>query len=206
MDFPTVTLEELVAKLHEHDLSSNDLVQTALAKVKEFYVNDERRNKDPVLEGHLYPVAMYVIEHQEFIHQRAIPELVAGALTHDLIEDKIHDQLFISIFGEVLYGIVKPVTKPWRRYIGRADEEYREWRRACNREDFNALEIAPQESKLIKLADRLHNMYCIDKPKRISQYIEQAKEFYLPFAQRFSQYFHVRIKQRTEELKRIMQS
>ena len=195
MDFPTATLEELIAKLQEHGLSSNDLVQTALAKVKEFYVNDERRNKDPVLEGHLYPVVMYVIEHQEFMHQRATPELVAGALTHDLIEDKIHDQLFISIFGEVLYGIVKPVTTPDIKISSR------DWRHAKNMERFSVLETAPEESRIIKLADRLHNMFCIDNPYLLNRYILEAEEFYLPFAQRHSLYFYERIRQRVKELR-----
>ena len=199
MEFPTVTLEGLLNKLQEHDLGSNDLVQMALAKLKDFYRDDKRKNQYPVLEGHLYPVAIYVIEHQEFTHQRVTPELVAGALTHDLIEDKINEQLFISIFGESLYRIVKPLTKPDMAI----DAEYGEWRRARNRENFSILETAPQESKIIKLADRLHNMFCIYRPKLIQLYIEDAEEFYLPFARKFSPYFYVRIKERVEELKRM---
>ena len=201
MEFPTITLDELVAKLHEHNLDSNDLVQKAHSKAKEYFKHDRRRNGAPVLEGHLYPVTMYIIEHQEFTHQKVTPEVVAGALTHDLIEDKINDDLFINVFGDVLYKIVKPLTKPSRFYVGGTEQERKEWKHACNTEDFSRLEEAPQESNLIKLADRLHNMCCIDKPKRVEQYLWEAEEFYLPFALRHSTYFYLRIKQRVEELK-----
>jgi GTP pyrophosphokinase len=185
-----LTLQELESKLRSLHLESNSLVERALEQAEKSHGKQKRKEGTPYLEGHVYPVTLSLLECPE-LQGRITPELVAGALLHDALEDDetINRSEFRSIFGEHVYIIVDALTKPKLENQGSDEEERRNQRNARYLE---RLKKAPWEAQYIKLADRLHNLSTLHLSDQEQQrrYPGETAKYYLPLAKSLSQYYY----------------
>ena len=206
MDPPHVTLDELTDRLVVIGLGSNKLVLKSIEQAKKSHGNQKRDQGTSYLEEHIYPVTLDVINYAMSNLIRLSPELVASALLHDTLEDDsdLTENAFRRKFGEKVYSIVKPLTKPdYKLYPGITKEEKK---MALNASYFAILKKAHQEAKIIKLADRLNNLSGIHlspQPGKMEFYIEETKVFYLSFAKEVSPAYFERIKAKVEWLEQM---
>ena len=204
MKIPNTTESELLTELFALALDSNALVRKALAQAFKSHHAQTRDDGASYLKQHVYSVTLSVMRYCGTAQRQVTAELVAGALLHDVLEDDtdMTDEQFRKEFGEKVFSIVKPLSKPdYREYPGdtKEDKKY-----ALNLDYFASLRKAPEESRIIKLADRLNNILCIHlspKPGKMEFYVKETEEFYMPFAREVSEYYYNRIKRRIEELR-----
>ena len=204
MNAPKIKQDELIAELSRVNLIPNFLIVKALNQAIKSHYKQKRDDGASYLEQHIFPVTKSIIE---FCDDSAIipsPELIAGALLHDTLEDDdgLTDEDFLRSFGQGVYDIVKPLSKPdYQLYHG---ETKKDKKKVLNKEYYVILESAPDESKIIKLADRLNNLLCLHlspKKGKLDFYIEDTEEFYLTFAEKVSRYYYERIIAVIEKLK-----
>jgi guanosine-3',5'-bis(diphosphate) 3'-pyrophosphohydrolase len=204
MGEPKTSQEELIAELAKRNLIPNFLIVKALSQSIKSHSTQKRDDGASYLEQHIFPVTMSVIDYCHASGKPATPELIAGALLHDTLEDdnKLIDEEFLKLFGDKVYSIVKPLSKSdYSLYPG---ETKKEKKTSLNREYYKILESAPEESKIIKLADRLNNILCIHlspKSGKMDFCVEETEEYYLPFAEKISAYYYDRIKTQIDKLK-----
>lgn len=126
---------------------------------------------------HLRATAIIIIDELKI---RDI-DIIIAALLHDMIEDSLLmtvDTIRLN-FGERVAALVDAVTKPKRgdkRF--RSDEDRHHWY-------FERIAISDADVKILKLADRLHNMRTLDScaaDKRLRKIAETVK-IYLPLAE-----------------------
>lgn len=202
---PNTTESELLAELSGLKLDSDALIEKALRQAFRSHCEQKRDDSSSYLEQHVYPVTLSIIQYCQSMKKQVTPQLVAGALLHDVLEDDddVTEEGFIQEFGEEVFSIVEPLTKPdYREYPGHSKEDKKY---ALNRDYFGKLERAPEAAQVIKLADRLNNISCIHlspKAGKMDFYIAETEMFYLPFAGRVSRYYCVRIKEQIEKLKK----
>ena len=204
MKIPNTTESELLTELSALALDSNALVRKALAQAFKSHHAQTRDDGASYLEQHVYSVTLSVIRYYGTSQKQVTVELVAGALLHDVLEDDtdMTDEQFREEFGERIFSIVKPLSKPdYREYPGdtKEDKKY-----ALNLDYFARLRRAPEESRIIKLADRLNNILCIHlspKPGKMEFYVKETEVFYMPFAEEVSDHYYNRIKNRVRELR-----
>ena len=205
MAVPHTSLETLMAKLAEVGLNSDELVLKAIEQAKKSHGSTKRddgfRN---YLEQHIYPVTLSVIEYFQKVRLQLTPELVSGSLLHDALEDdpNLNEECFRQEFGEEVYRIVKPLTKPdYKTYPGKTKKERKF---ALNEEYIKGIESAVFESKLIKSADRLNNVQCTQagtKKEKLKFYIEETEKYYLPLIRGISSHFYIQVMETVELLK-----
>ena len=202
---PYATKEDLYQTLNHLHLESDSLIIMALQQVELSHGTQYRDDGNSYLTQHIYPVAIEVIHYyQQNEEERLRPETIAGALLHDVLEDdrNMNDEEFREKFGEEVYKLVKPLSKPnYHTYPGASK---RDQKIAMNMEYRKIIRLAPCESKIIKFADRYKNICCVHtspKPGKIEDYIRDTEEFYLPLAKEECVYFYERIKARIEMLK-----
>ena len=228
MDFPRKSIEQLITKLIKVGIepSSNRLVFNALFESRLIHGGQERDNFDNVLDGHIWPVVDSCIDFCVAEGKPVTSELVAGAMLHEALEDSHHymhhPDDFGQTYGDRMYKIVKGVTKPSVRDPIFANETNP--RRARIVYFFEQLQVSPEESKIIVLADRLHNIHCIpfyyrfrwikdlskagvrkfdsvDKPHdKYLRMLRETNEFYLPFSKNFSEYWYKKFDERLREM------
>ena len=199
---PYNTLNDLVLKLKPYHLETNSLVTKSLSQAQSSHGKQIRDDGSSYLEQHIYPVTIGVVNYYENQNEIISPEVISGALLHDCLEDDldIDDLKFVEIFGYELYKIVKPLTKEdYRTYPGKD-----KWKQKWNLDLFYVpgIKSASEETKIIKLADRLNNISCskfLSLEKR-DFYIKETEIFYLPLAKQYP-YFFDRIKEKLDELK-----
>ena len=223
MDFPTVTYEDLETRIKEVGLGSSRLVKSALFQAQSTHSTQKRHNNAPYLEQHIYPVVSFVIEHELAIGRKVTPRIVAGAAVHDVLDDDIRMHLDMTIFhmfldtvklriGEKTYRIVEPLWGIW--YSKLPDRRERIIAR------LKRLEKAERESRIIALADKYDNLYCIDTlqntlvqipthpyvigKRKANQLVQEVREHYLPFAANYSPYFYRRMIERLDEINLAM--
>ncbi len=178
---------EAVARLDtaisESNLSgSRDAIMRAVAFAADAHDGAKRRSGEPYV---VHPIEVAII----LSRMRLEPDVIIGALLHDVVEDSGHTIDDLSqVFGERVGKLVDGVTKlgqiPW---TGEGDQASRE--RAQQAESLRKMFLAMIDDigvVLIKLADRLHNMRTLnampaDKQLRIAQ---QTMEIYAPLANR----------------------
>ncbi len=204
MKVPNTTESQLLTELSALALDSNALVRKALAQAFRSHHAQARDDGASYLEQHVYSVTLSVIRYCGTVQRQVTAELVAGALLHDVLEDDadMTDEQFREEFGEKVFSIVKPLSKPdYREYPGET-KEHKKY--ALNLDYFASLRKSPEESRIIKLADRLNNILCIHlspKPGKMDFYIKETEDFYMPFAEEVSEYYYNMIEKRIEELK-----
>ncbi|MDO8656919.1 MAG: HD domain-containing protein [Nanoarchaeota archaeon] len=206
LTLPHATKEDLYQTLTTIHLGSDPLLFKALQQAESSHESQRRDDGNNYLTQHIYPVAIEVIHYYQTKsgEERLRPETIAGALLHDVLEDdeNMSDTKFREKFGEEVYRLVKPLSKPdYRTYRGASK---RDQKIAMNLEYRKIIQLAPHESKIIKFADRYKNICSVHaspKPGKIEDYIRDTEEFYLPLAKEECVYFYERIKARIEILK-----
>lgn len=124
--------------------TKEDLVEQALQFAEKRHRHHYRNDgKTPYVE---HPKAVMKIVRDEF-HEDD-PGILAAALLHDTIEDTGTDfDEIAGEFGKRVARLVAVLSKDNRLPKGEREREY-----------FGALEDAPKDAKLIKVADLLHNL------------------------------------------------
>ncbi|MFH0890853.1 MAG: HD domain-containing protein [Candidatus Liptonbacteria bacterium] len=123
-------------------------------------------------------------------------DLLTTALLHDVVEDtntppNVIVDLFPNIIWEWLYVLSKcvpifdPVTGQLHDRTKKPLAEY-----------YDAISGACEEVRLVKLADRLHNLKTLDSwdSGRRSRYIAETRQFVLPIAEKTDPWFEEEIK------------
>ena len=208
----------------------------AIKQAKKSHGSQIRRTGQPVLEQHIYPITISVIEHEIAAKRKVAPPIVAGALLHDVMDDdrNMPHELFRNKFGEEVYNIVYPLTDRfthstpsfWNwavRHVGPyADKKYAvaefmmkklfehmPTRHMEMSAYFRALAKSSHETRVIRLADRYNNLCCTNESAsmidgKFTEWfmftVRETERFYLPFAKRFSPYFHELLSNRIREV------
>jgi guanosine-3',5'-bis(diphosphate) 3'-pyrophosphohydrolase len=107
-------------------------------------------------------------------------ELLISALLHDTLEDSdiLNPEVLKYNFGEYVSFIVESLTKEIRVDDGPLREQ-------IDREYVERLKKAPEDSRVIKLCDRLDNMRCLgfNLKRNPFKYVKETTEHYLPMAE-----------------------
>jgi (p)ppGpp synthase/HD superfamily hydrolase len=135
---------------------------------------DQTRDEGTPFISH--PVAVAVILWQE-LGCRDVDVLLA-ALTHDVLEDCdwLDAVVLASVIGERATDMVTHVTK---RRVPEGEKAARDQRY------LEALRELPSESRLLKLADRIHNLRCVPlagDPAKAERYLKVSRDEFLPLA------------------------
>jgi (p)ppGpp synthase/HD superfamily hydrolase len=203
MHSPYATLDDLTRELESRNLSRDALVQKSLLQAQCSHSHIQRHDGYPYLERHVYPVTISTIDHEELIGHEITPEIVSGALLHDVMEDDPHvnESYFLNEFGQKMFEIVFPLTKlNYRHFAGSTKHEKKT---QLNEYYLNLLRESPYEAKIIKLADRDNNLQTVFafSDRKRHYYILETEKFYVPFAQEVSPYFHRRLVNDINELR-----
>ncbi len=201
---PCVYEADLVALLRAERMW-NERVERAIEIAKEVHGDQKRDDGSPYLQQHVYPVTVTVLrirrllrsqvkEYRELfpdndiwrinrcISKNTREKMVLAALLHDVLEDSdLDEDVLLREFGDEVYYMVRMLTKK------RPGENYDEG------EYYQRLMNAPRETRMVKLADRMNNLFCLQytsKEKR-QRYIKETIEHYLPLAAKTSAYFHL---------------
>lgn len=152
------------------------LISKAYETAKSAFRNEIREGNGARYFEHLRGVALIDMEYLRI----SDPEIISGALLHDIVEDIAEwsfERLafeFSPRVSELVWWVTKP---PLAEYGG--DKEAR------NRAYHQNLKRAPRDSIIIKLPDRLHNlidMWGVSEEKQQRKVIE-TQDFYLPIAE-----------------------
>src|SRR3989344_3645022 len=188
-----MTEEQLLSQINR-----STLIIEALQQAKQSHRNQYREDNQPYLTEHIYPVTKMVID---YYGNSIKDEIIAADLLHDALEDDpaMTDKIFLSLFGDAIYKMVKPLTKP-NGPKGLGDIEKR---KIVNKKYFEQLKKAPKETKIIKIIDRINNLYWAHTfgDKMIKQYIDETENFYLPFARDVDEMLHKEMKRLLEKIK-----
>jgi len=203
MNLHFCTRDYLEKKLKRLGVSLTPLIMLAFEQAEKSHAHQKRDDGSSYLEQHIYPVTDNLIDFCIAERKKITEELVIGSLLHDALEDdsSLSHHKFKKNFGLKIFKIVHPLTKT---FSGKMSKQKR---RAYNQLYFAKLEASPWETKVIKLADRFNNISSIHvtpKKDKLARYIEETIEFYLPFAERVSAYFYVKIRDKLAELEALL--
>ncbi|HVQ44358.1 MAG TPA: HD domain-containing protein [Candidatus Saccharimonadia bacterium] len=175
----SVTEAELRNRIDRSAVGLTALIERALEQAIKSHTGQLREDGQPYLTEHIYPVTTLTIN---FLANEVTEEFVASALLHDCIED---DASFTkaelrSIFGSHICEIVMSLSKP--SVAGQFSETQK--RQRVNGAYFKNLQSAPHEAKIIKLLDRIDNLHWAMTfgKELVTIYLDETKNFYLPFA------------------------
>ena len=131
--------------------------------------------------------------------------MIVGALLHDALEDdpEFTEERCQKEFSDNILRIIKPLTKE-KQGTNRTLSQEEIF--ALNRKHVAAIEHAPENSKLIKLADRYNNLSSVPAiagTLKAQRYIRETEELFLPLAEKTSNFFYQKLKSKLEELKRM---
>lgn len=216
---PHVTKAQFQELLVAAGLGESRLIQEALIQVQRSHATQARDNGASYLEQHIFPVTTSVIaELTSLSYLGSVPleKVVAASLLHDSLEDDaaLTIALFVERFGQDVYELVKPLTKPDYRAFPGADREAKKWSR--DTVYVAALVRSPLEVRLIKLSDRLNNLIstralylergavAAEGYEKAVSYIMSTETFYLPLAREASVYHYLRLKAHVEALKKLV--
>lgn len=123
-----------------------------------------------------HPVAVATILWQE-LGLRDVDALVA-ALMHDVLEDCdwIEPDVVEELIGPKAMAMVRHVTK---REVESSERSSRD------QEYLDSLPSLPVDSRLLKLADRIHNLRCVPDAgnrEKARRYLEVSKDRFYPLA------------------------
>jgi len=205
MKVPYTTKGRLVKSIKNFS-AMTPLIRRAIAQAVKTHKNQARDDGGPYLEQHIYPIAIDIINYykSEYPDDKVPENLIAGALLHDTLEDdtEITKKQFIKLFGEEVYGIVHPLTKP-EHDPGMSQKDMI----ALNKSLWINVISKGGYCLLIKLADRTNNMESfyafknLDFPK-FYRYMQEVEEQYLPYAKKNNDYFYKRLFDVISELKK----
>ncbi len=201
MAIPFISEKYLLKVLGDLHLDTPEILK-ALTQAKSSHFGKKRDDGADYLTQHIYPIVKSIIEYCLQEKRNITEELIIGGLLHDALED---DPRFTKgklrrNFGRNAAIIVKFLTKDsWKKYSGKS-----KWERkmVLTQSYLTKMEGAPEEARIIKLADRLNNLSCIHlspNAEKRKYYLTETEELYLPFAKRHSTYFYFKLKCKLEE-------
>lgn len=122
-----------------------------------------------------HPLAVAVILWSELGCRDA--DVLCAALTHDVLEDSdVPEQLLRDLLGDRATAMVVDVTKVAVPEEQKAERDARY---------LASLRLLPHESRLLKLADRIHNLRCVpaggDRAKA-ARYLDVSRREFYPLA------------------------
>jgi len=129
---------------------------------------------------HPRAVAVSLIEHG----YSGTGAIIKG-LTHDVIEDTNtpHDMI-VALFGPEMLRSLKVLSR-YRSIFDATGQLVRPQHKKPAGEYFGDLLTAPDEEKIVKCADRLHNLQtcgCWERPRRI-KYVGETDQYVIPIAE-----------------------
>ncbi len=176
-----MVFEDILTKIEEsHGKQGRVVVQEAFEFMREAHKGQMRAAGD---EFWTHPAAVAtILVSQNYTD----PELIAGALLHDTVEDtKVTLEDVKERFGSAVAFIVEAVTD-----VGRGDGEVfiqDKYERMAKTQE-KILRMGQQDSRifLVKTADRLHNLRTIDalSEEQINRIKKESRDFHLPLAQK----------------------
>ena len=179
LDHPT--LDDLLSVLR--DASSSDVyhIQRAYDIAERAHHGQQRDEGTPFIA---HPLRVACIVAQELRHRE--PDLICGALLHDVVEDSAITLAEIAeACGDTVAYYVELLTK--EKAPSDADK------RPINRRYIRRIADTSREALLIKLADRLDNLRSLqwldDWDKR-KKYLLETYWLYLPPAQKTNHYIY----------------
>ena len=162
--------EEFSKKLR-HKVSPHELDFIMLAyRLSKYGHRDQARDDGERYFEHPKAVALILIDELQIYDA----EMIIAALLHDLKEDTwmLEWRDIELIFGARVRELVHMLTKEPESSI-KEKAEYLE-----------RIVVASEEARLIKLADRLHNVRTLSScsPAKQARYLEETREFFIPLA------------------------
>lgn len=179
----------------------SDRIRLALKQAKKSHKKQFREDGKPKLNEHIYPVTKMVID---FFGDKISENIIISSLLHDALEDdeELEPGVFIELFGEDAYGVVSALSKP--NLPGLKSLSETDSRNAVNKKYFDRLSKSRYEIKIIKLLDRIDNLYWAMTfgEELVKIYIRETEEFFLPFAKTVDKRLYEDIKFLLSKLKR----
>lgn len=189
-----MTLEEFRALLKQHDLLDSIRLQRTLQVAISAFEGLRRDDGSDVLTQHLLPMTASLVEYYALERSIIDVDVLIGSLLHDIGEDvrSFNLQDLRRIFGDKVYEIISALTKhkPEQKLPKRAGYHTYKNRLKYNQDYYNQIRSSSKDIQLIKAADRLNNLKCAyTNPDRnkVSNYIRETEEIYLPI---FSEFPH----------------
>jgi (p)ppGpp synthase/HD superfamily hydrolase len=205
---PFLTKQGLLQDLRSHGIPITQLIKDAMIQAEKTHDHVKRLNGSPYLDQHIYPMVKQLREYCAMHHISFSDEFIAAILLHDVMEDdrKITPAIFKKKFGENIYLIVKPLTKPSHR----SGMSYEQMIR-LNTKLWNHAKKSNQYSILIKLADKLNNYTCDinnieDHPAWVKRNIKEAEKNYIPYTKKHNPYFHKKFVALVKELRNALKT
>ena len=149
-------------------------IAAAYEDAKDAFRGVERESGERYFE-HLRAVALIIIDKLRVTDH----EIIIAALLHDIVEDNEHwtfDRVEHS-YGPRVTTLLEWITKPPKAEFG-GDKEARD------RWYHDRFDRAPRDFFLIKLPDRLHNLWTLDAcpaEKRVLK-LRETEQYYIPQA------------------------
>lgn len=108
------------------------------------------------------------------------PDLICSALLHDVLEDSdiLTPEVLSYNFGDYVSYVVETLTKE----IGIKDGPLRE---KIDQEYIDRLNASSEDCRIVKLADRLDNLRCLEfnLKRNPYRYVKETIEHYVPMAE-----------------------
>ena len=175
----------------------------ALRKIQRAYWLSKEAHRAQTRDGgeryfeHPREVAITLIRRQ-YLHS----DTICAALLHDCVEDTfVPADVYVSLFGMQVWKWIERLSKKIPHhdqvtgqvigYVKKATDGY-----------FEQLHSLPVEGRVIKCADRLHNLSTahVMDPERKARYIKETRERILPLADTTDPWFAARIRQEVKRL------
>jgi (p)ppGpp synthase/HD superfamily hydrolase len=163
-------LTRVVTRLHPDDA---ERLVSAYRYAAAAHAGQTRDEGVPYIE---HPLAVAVILNEELgCHD---VDVLVAALNHDVLEDCswLGRDAVVSALGERALELVDAVTK---EQVPEAEKAARD------RRYLDHLRTIPREAKLLKLADRIHNLRSIPQandPAKARRYLEVSRNEFYPLA------------------------
>lgn len=177
--------KEAERALNKRDLS---LVEKALKFAKQIHESQTRDEGDPYI---VHPLRVALSLVGEYKAKEA--ERICAALLHDVVEDgPVALEQLEKKFGRKIAEMVAALSK--NKNLPPRERQGEFWRRFTNE---------PNETKFIKLLDRLDNMKYLSKSpnqEKIERYILETEKYYLPLAKEINESVYQRMKRSVEKI------
>lgn len=201
--------KELINSLKQISLENNSTIKSALEIAQRAHKDQLRDNGSSYLEGHIYPIALSVINRHK--DSDNLVTLVSCALLHDVLEDSdIPESEMRKVMGNEITDIVKILTKSPKE---NAEGLPQSIKMDMNKVYLNRVMNFNQESIILKLEDRLQNLECttkesiLNKPEKFQRYIIETEKLFVPLARKINNHipYEKLLKEETERVRKLFE-
>ncbi len=172
------TIIEFMKEWQDYSNKENDELILKAYKFSKIKHTGQIRDEGTPYFYHPYRVALVLIQELGLTDTN----IICSALLHDVIEDSdCTDEDIRIMFNEEIAIMVNYLTKPPKKQFNSSKKRHDYY--------FDRLLKAPDNVLLIKLADRLDNIFSIHlSPRKEKQkkYYDETCQYYLPLAKRIN--------------------